>query len=94
LNEGRQLDLFAGSVVIPSTVIPQGDGSFVVRAGKPVAWLKPRELAAHLRISPRTVYKLIEEGTIPPEMVRRPLASRVQVSAAAIDFLVNRYGGK
>lgn len=65
-----------------TTMIPQGDGSFVVRPGKPQLFLTAKEVAARMRCSVWTVYTLLDDGTLPSI---RPTPHKRLVPAAAFE---------
>jgi hypothetical protein len=48
----------------PSVILPQGDHSYLVKPGKPIDKLKPREAARIIRKSVWTIYRMLEEGLI------------------------------
>jgi hypothetical protein len=56
-------------VFADQTVLPRGDGSFVVQPGKPKAKLTPDEFAKFLGVSGITIRRYIHDGTIAPEFV-------------------------
>jgi hypothetical protein len=51
----------------PSVILPQGDHSYLVKPGKPIDKLKPREAARIIRKSVWTIYRMFEEGLIKGE---------------------------
>lgn len=64
-ENGSQLTL--PGVVIPAIVVPQPDGSYVVRAGKPVVTgdgITVSEAARILGLSSRHVREMVEEGLL------------------------------
>ncbi len=63
-------------------ITPQGDGSFTIRPGKPVALLKVREVASALRLHISSVYRLIDEGVLPSE---RPTKGAIRVRSEALE---------
>jgi len=69
------------------TVIPQGDGSVKVLPGKPVQWLTSKQVATHFGLSQSTIYRCIEDGTLPPEMVQKPGKRKLRINAAALAHL-------
>ncbi len=66
-----------GLTYTPPTLLPQGDGSFVIRPGKPVQDLTPKQAAAYLGIAWSSIYKLLDAGKIP---CRRPLRGKILIS--------------
>jgi excisionase family DNA binding protein len=74
---------------IPSTIMPRGDGSFIVTPGKPLiaSTLSARELADRFGKSRRTIYRWIREGTIPEQFVDQAGLREVRISSEAVEYL-------
>lgn len=67
------------------TVVPQGDGSMVVRPGKPVLWLTPAQFAAQVGLSADTVRRYIHSGTvIPSHLVECIGLRKYRISSEAV----------
>lgn len=50
------------------TVVPQGDGSFVVRPGRPVQWVSIQQAADYLQVDDSTIRRWIAEGVLPEKI--------------------------
>ena len=61
---------------------PQGDGSFVVRPGKPVQRLTAMEAARRMRCSVWTVYAMFRSGILVGE---RPTPHKILIDAGALE---------
>ena len=71
-----QLYLFA-----ETTITPRGDGTYVVKVGKPKQWLTTREAARVCGISQDTIARWCRDGLI---TARRMGPSRYQVDADSL----------
>jgi hypothetical protein len=63
------------------TLVPQGDGSFLVKAGKPVVKLSLRDAAKRSGLSRSTLYRLYESGLVKGE---RPSPRKIFVYADSL----------
>jgi hypothetical protein len=67
-----QLWLWAPSEIVATGVDARGRRTYaLVEGGKPVAWMRPAQLAGALGVSVRTVYDWLASGYIPPEAWER-----------------------
>ena len=62
-------------------VIPQGEDTFLVKPGKPVATLTIAEAARELRVHRDTVYRLYHTGVLKGE---RPSRGSIRIYAASL----------
>ncbi len=69
---------------VPYTAIPQGDGSLVLRPGRPIEWLSVGEFARRVVLARNTVYDHIGTPALPESMVQYSGARRILISAAAV----------
>lgn len=76
-----QLDLFLWS---PSVVVPQGDGSVIVRPGKPIEYLTPLQFSKAVGYSRSAVYEQIGSPSIPERFIRRVGPRLIKIQAAAV----------
>lgn len=67
---------------LPPQVIPQGDGSVILKPGKPTSEVSPKVAAQMLGVSKSSVYELIQEGKL---VYRRPLKKKILITTASID---------
>ena len=63
-------------------VTPQGDGSVVIRPGKPIAEMTVTQAARFLGIHKSSVYRLIDNGSL---TARRPLKKKTLIAAAVLE---------
>jgi hypothetical protein len=70
----------------PSIVLPQGDHSYLVKPGKPVEKLKPREAARIIRKSVWTIYRMLDAGLIKGE---RPTKHGTLIYADSLQAHIN-----
>lgn len=68
---------------------PRGDGSFVVKPGRPVSRLTVAQAAARAGVSVWTIYRLINEGYLKAD---RPSPGRIVVDSESLEqhLLVTR----
>ncbi len=65
------------------TLLPQGDGSFVLRPGKPLVEFSPLQFARAISVSRSTVYRLLDEWKI--ISYRRPSPRKILIPAEAVE---------
>lgn len=63
-------------------MVPQGDGSVLVRPGRPVAEVTPIQAARMLQISRSAVYEMLQAGELP---CRRPRRRKILIPSDAIE---------
>lgn len=68
-------------------ILPRGDGSFVVSAGKPKAQLTPAEFGRSVGVSEQTARRWIHDGTIPQQFVTARGKARWWIAAEAVDVV-------
>ncbi len=69
---------------IPVVLTPQGGGEFLVKPGKPVEWLTPKEFALRIGLSRDTVYRHIGTDALPDRFVEFAGPRKIRIQAAAI----------
>ena len=72
------------AVYCPPVAMPQGDGSFVVKPGKPVSRLTPKQFAQAVGLHRNTVYEHIGTDAIPEAFVDYAGARKIQIAAEAV----------
>jgi hypothetical protein len=77
-----QLDLL--TYYCPVQTIPQGDGTYLVKPGKPVEKLTVKKFAAAIGVTPSTVRRSIRSGDIPREYCHALGRTRWLIQSAAI----------
>jgi hypothetical protein len=82
-SPGNQLAFVFGA----PTIVPQGDGSVLVRPGKPLTWLTPNQLAAQFRVHRQSIYRWRDEGLIPEHLMRFAGKRKLQISAEVVPLL-------
>lgn len=80
------------ALFIPSTVIPQGDGSYLVRAGKPSAWLSVSEFARAVGLHRNTIYPRIGSAELPEHFIQYSGPRRIRISASAVEHWQAHWG--
>ncbi|MCW5559727.1 MAG: hypothetical protein KIT22_18070 [Verrucomicrobiae bacterium] len=70
---------------IPTVTIPQGDGSVVVKPGKPVAWLTPKQFGQQFGLSADTICRRIGHESLPESFVEYAGPRKIRIQAAALD---------
>lgn len=68
----------------PPVSLPQGDGSFVVKPGKPVTRLSPKQFAVAVGLARNTVYEYIGTEAIPERFVDFAGARKIEIHAEAV----------
>jgi hypothetical protein len=69
-------------------MVPQGDGSFVVKPGKPLSELTVLQFAKAYGVGRSSVYNMIEMGVI--EKYRRPLPKKILIPVEELDRLIRK----
>lgn len=80
-NDPAQLTF---AVFAPPVLIPQGDGSFIVRPGRPMIELSPREFGQQFDVDRDSIYRWIQEGLIPEAFVSFKGKRKLKIDAAAV----------
>lgn len=68
----------------PSVVIPQGDGSYLVRPGKPVEWLTVKQFAAAVGLHRNTIYDYVGTAFLPDSMVQQIGCHKLRIRGEAV----------
>ncbi len=66
----------------PPTLIPQGDGAFLIKPGKPVREMTVMQAMLFLGVGRTSMYELIYAGFIPH---RRPTPHKILISVDALE---------
>lgn len=66
-------------------VIDQGDGTFLVRPGKPVLKFTPEEFGREIGLCRNAVYQRIQDGSIPPDAVEYAGPRKIFIHSTALD---------
>lgn len=78
-------DQLALAFYTPPVVIPQGDGSVLVKPGKPTHKLKPREFGAIVGLDEDTIYKYMGSEALPEQFVKFAGKRKKYILAEAIE---------
>lgn len=68
----------------PPTILPTGDGSFLVRPGRLLQKVTPLQFARHFGVVRNTVYHWIDTGTIAPKYVELAGPRKLLIHAEAV----------
>jgi hypothetical protein len=92
-NDGRQVTFSFASA--PAVVIPQADGSVIVRPGRQVLreWLSSRALGQEFGVSESTVNRWRQEGLIGEEFYRFAGRRKIEYRADVVDLLKVQFAG-
>lgn len=69
------------------TCIPQGDGSVIVRPGRPITRLTPAQLAQQIGVSRSSVYRYLDETPSVRPLVERAGPRKLLIAAEALSVL-------
>ena len=72
-------------LLIPTIQIPQGDGSVLVKPGRPVEWLSPKTFGQYVGLSADSIYRKIGEPCLPEEFVRYNGPRKIQIRSDAVE---------
>ncbi len=65
-------------------IMPQGDGSVVVRPGKPVLWMTPGQFAQAVGLSRDSIYRYIGTAALPDDQVQYCGRRKLRIASAAV----------
>jgi hypothetical protein len=71
--------------ITPTKLVRQGDGSYVVTQGKPVARLTIKQFATEVGLERDTIYGYLGTEAIPAEFVDYSGKRKILISAAAVE---------
>jgi len=74
-------------VVFPPQIIPQGEGAFIVKPGRPISTLTPKQLADQIGANRQSIYRWLAEGTLPEALTQRAGKRKILFSAAAVEVM-------
>jgi hypothetical protein len=70
----------------PTLAIPQGDGTFVVKPGKPVEWMTPAQFAGAVGLHRNTVYTYLGSPALPERFIDYIGLRKIRIQAAAVEY--------
>lgn len=69
----------------PAQITPQGAGAFLVSPGKPVFKLTVRDFARAIGVSRSSIYRRIDDGSIPVELIEAAGPRKLLIKSEAVD---------
>lgn len=78
-------DQLALALFTPTVVIPQGDGSVLVKPGKPIQRLTPAEFARRVGLGRNSIYRHIGSESIPEHFVEYVGERKMTIDAACVE---------
>ncbi len=66
----------------PPTVLPQSNGTFLLKPGKPIREMTVKQAMGFLGVGKTSVYTLLNSGMLPH---RRPLPSKILIPVDALE---------
>jgi hypothetical protein len=93
-NELSAKDAADPRFTVPAVVIPQGDGAYLVKPGKPeveAVEVTPKEAAKFLKKGLSTIYGYLDTGAIP---CRGPSPFKILIDMADMERFKAQKGGK
>jgi hypothetical protein len=73
----------------PTVQIPQGDGSVLVKPGRPVEYMTPLQFAKAVGYSRSAVYEQIGGPSIPEQYIRRVGPRLIKIQAGAVEHFIS-----
>lgn len=73
-----------GALWTPALAIPQGDGSYVVKSGRPVDRLSPAQFARAVGLHRNTIYTYIGTDALPERFVEYAGIRKIRIQASAV----------
>ncbi len=70
---------------VPMIVLPQGDGSIVLKPGKPQEFMTVLDFARRVGLSRNSIYDYIGSAALPDAFIRFAGTRRILISAAAVE---------
>jgi excisionase family DNA binding protein len=81
-------------VVFPPQIIPQGEGAFIVKPGRPISTLTPKQLADQIGVNRQSIYRWLAEGTLPEALTQRAGKRKILFSAAAVEVMKRYFAAR
>jgi len=79
------------AVSLQPTVVPNADGTFIIRPGRPVSRLTALQFGRCFQVTRRTVYRWIDEGLINAEYVENVGHRKILIHAEAVDSCKKKF---
>ena len=81
-------------LLIPTVQIPQGDGSYLVKPGKPIQWLTVKQFAAQVGLGADAIYRKIGSEALPESYVDYAGPRKIRIRADAVEHFLNYWRGR
>jgi len=91
LNRPEQIQL---PLFFPTVQIPQGDGSVLVKPGRPVAWLTPKQFAQLVGLSPDTICRHVGSACLPEQFVEYNGPRKIRIRVDGLDHFREYWKGR
>lgn len=78
-----------GCCHIPAVVVPQGGGTYLIKAGRPVESLTVRAFADCVGLSSASVYRYIGSDSIPDRFVSYAGPRKILIAAGAVPHFLD-----
>lgn len=72
-------------ILIPTIQIPQGDGSYLVKPGKPVQWLTVKQFAVQVGLQSDAIYRAIGTDALPETFVQYVGPRKIRIMADGVE---------
>ncbi|MBN9693937.1 MAG: hypothetical protein J0M24_27150 [Verrucomicrobia bacterium] len=79
---------------IPTVQIPQGDGSVLVRPGKPIEWLTVKQFGQQVGLKEDSIYRKIGSDALPERFVDYAGPRKYRIRADAIEHFRQHWRAK
>lgn len=79
---------------IPTVQIPQGDGSVLVKPGRPVGWLTPKQFGQQVGLSADSIYRAVGSDSLPERFVEFAGQRKLRIRADALDHFREYWRGR
>lgn len=79
---------------IPTVQIPQGDGSVLVKPGRPVGKLTPKQFGREVGLSADTIYRRVGHDCLPERFVEYVGERKILILADALEHFREYWRGK
>ena len=81
-------DQLAFALFTPTVIIPQGDGSVLVKPGRPIQRLTPAEFGRRVGLDRDTIYRYIGSEALPERFVEYAGVRKITIDAAAVEHFL------
>lgn len=78
-------------LLIPTVQIPQGDGTYLIKPGKPIQWLTVKQFAAQVGLGPDAIYRKIGSDALPESFVEYAGPRKIRIRADGVEHFLLHY---